>query len=225
VVGGKMRDRHINLMAQFQIKYNLSKDYFVNKNVIDIGCWTGGTTLLLKALGANEILALEEVQKYATTATTLISDIYEQKNVTCNGGNVYNLETDKKYDVAYFPGVIYHLSDPILALRRVFNSLKDGGEIYIESMGLNNDNSICKFSGNARGESDRDLTDKKGWNWFIPSSLCLKNWLIEAGFREVDCFFSDASKQLGHGRRVYGYGKRKKYVDITRAGFSRPDVE
>ena len=135
-VAGKMRNRHIDLMAQFQIKYNLPEDYFVDKDIIDIGCWIGGTTLLLKALGANEVLALEEVQKYANTANILISDIYEQKNVTCKGDNVYNLETTKKYDIVYFPGVIYHLSDPIRALRRAFSSLKDGGELYIESLGV-----------------------------------------------------------------------------------------
>jgi len=51
-VDGRMGDRHLNLMAQFMVKNDLDMDYFRGKDVIDVGCWTGGTLLLLKALGA-----------------------------------------------------------------------------------------------------------------------------------------------------------------------------
>ena len=56
-----MGDRHINLMAEFLLGFNLHKNFFKNKDCIDVGSWTGGTTLMLKHLGAAEVLALEEV--------------------------------------------------------------------------------------------------------------------------------------------------------------------
>ncbi len=218
-VKGRMGNRHINVMTQFHTTYNFSKDYFNGKDVIDIGCWTGGTTLLLKALGANKVLALEEVQKYARTARILVSDIYEQERVTCKGTSVYDLDSIEEYDIAYFPGVLYHLSDPIVALRRLFNALKDGGEIYIESAGLRNpDRAVCAYIGNERGEPDRDIAQRFGWTYYIPSLRCLEKWLIEAGFCNIKCTYIESVN------RLYGYGKREKHVEITKAGFSRPDI-
>ncbi len=223
VVEGRMADRHLNLMSQFHIANGLSDDYFKGKDVIDVGCWTGGTTLLLKALGANRVLALEEVQKYAQTAKELVTDLYGQENVICEGTNLYDLEVEEKYDVAYFPGVIYHLSDPVLGLRRLFNSLKDGGEIFVEAEGINSPEPLCRYQGNRvyhqKPEEDHRLMNRGGWNWFLPSASCLDRWLIEAGFDETKCFYSYATD------RVFGYGKRKRYVNITRAGLAVRDVE
>ncbi|WP_212523131.1 DUF1698 domain-containing protein [Actibacterium sp. MT2.3-13A] len=217
-VTGRMGNRHINLMAQFLVRYGLPDTHFEGKDVIDVGCWTGGTTLLLKAMGAANVLALEEVQKYARTARILTQDVYEQDGISCEGTNLYDLETSKKYDIAYFPGVIYHLSDPVLALRRLFNALKDGGEILVESAGLNDPRNICRFDGNrvmhdTEGEDVTKL-NRGGWNWFLPSASCLERWMIEAGFEDMDCFFSPATS------RVFGYGRRRRHVEITRAGLS-----
>jgi tRNA (mo5U34)-methyltransferase len=210
-------------MAQFMLRYNLSMDFFAGKDVIDVGCWTGGTTLLLKALGANEVLALEEVQKYAIVAKSLAQDLYKLDNVTCNGTNLFDLETQKKYDIIYFPGVIYHLSDPVLALRRLFNATKNGGIIFIETMGINAKEAICQFHGNKQyhnvdNEDSKNL-NRGGWNWFVPSASCLSLWLDEAGFENIDCYYSH------HSNRVFGFAKRSKFNEITRAGLSVRNIE
>ena len=220
---GRMGDRHLNLMAQFIVRHRLEFDHFLEKDVIDVGCWTGGTTLLLKFMGAARVLALEEVQKYARVTKELACTVYEYEDVVSDGTNIFNLETDHKYDVAYFPGVIYHLSDPVLALRRLFNALKDGGEIFVETAGLDSDQPICRFDGNrvfhkAQDEHESEL-NRGGWNWFVPSPPCLERWMIEAGFEDIDSFYSPASG------RVFGYGRRRRFEPITKAGLSRPDIE
>jgi hypothetical protein len=86
--------------------------------------------------------------------------------------------------------VIYHLSDPLLALRIIYNSLKVNGKILIESEGLESDESICRFDGSLiiQSGSKRDL-DRGGWNWFIPSPLALERMMIEAGFDHVTVQF------------------------------------
>jgi len=218
-ISGQMTDRHIKLMAEFMVRNKLPLDHFEGKSVVDVGCWTGGTLLLLKALGAEKVLALEEVQKYAKTASRLAHDVYELEGVTCEGTNLYSLETEMKYDIIYFPGVIYHLSDPVVALRRLFNACKDGGEIFVESAGLHSSKPISAYDGNRVYYSgSKENMNRGGWNWFLPSSSCLDRWMLEAGFEEMDCYYSYASY------RVFGYGKRKKHVEITRAGLSVPDM-
>ncbi len=222
-VEGRMGDRHVRVMAEFMAAYGLHDNWFDGKDVIDVGCWTGGTTFMLKALGARRVLALEEVQKYARAADDLVNGVYELDDVHCEGGNLYEFETDTPYDVAYCPGVVYHLSDPVLGLRRLFNGLRDGGEIFVESKGYNTDNVVCRFEGrdvlHPGGGERPGAFDRGGWNWFVPSPPCLAAWMTEAGFTGVDCYFSPVSG------RVFGRGRRRQHVPMTRAGFSVPDIE
>ena len=221
-VPGRMGDRHIHLMAEFMAGYKISYEGFANKKILDVGCWTGGTTLLLKALEANRIIAIEEVKKYAKAANMLFSSIYNLEKVKCLEISLFHLDMQNEFDIVYCPGVIYHLSDPILGLRIMFNALQDGGIILLESAGINSAEPICQFEGNYRyhnseGESLENL-NRGGWNWFLPSPECLGLWMLDAGFEDISCYFSPVSG------RVYGFGRRVKFKEITRAGLSRPDI-
>lgn len=218
-VKGRMQDRHVTLAAQFLEGFELSEDSFRGRETLDIGCWTGGTTLMLKALGAGPVTALDEVRKYARTAGALLSEVYGHTDVTAMDRSLYLLE-EGSFDLVYMPGVIYHLSDPVLGLRKLFNRLRDGGEILVESAGIESDESICYFKGNRRqpgGSAER--RNRSGWAWFWPSAACLADWLNEAGFTEIRSFRSPVDG------RIYGYGKRSAFKEITRAGLSVPDVE
>ena len=52
---GRMGNRHIDLLANFINFFPVSIDDFKGKYVFDIGCWTGGTTLLLATLAKKNI--------------------------------------------------------------------------------------------------------------------------------------------------------------------------
>ncbi|MCX8011972.1 MAG: tRNA 5-methoxyuridine(34)/uridine 5-oxyacetic acid(34) synthase CmoB, partial [Desulfobacterota bacterium] len=123
-----------------------------------------------------------------------------------------------RFDLVYFPGVIYHLSDPILALRILFNSLKVGGKILIESEGLETKEPYCRFDGSLQIRSGkREDFSRTGWNWFVPSPLALKRMMQEAGFNEVHtCLYQSRRRR----KRLYGYGKKVAPVGICKAGLS-----
>lgn len=219
---GRMGIRHINLMAQFIEGFGLGLDSFEGRRCIDVGCWTGGTTMMLKMMGASEVLAIEEVRKYANTARTLATEVYGLDGVRCDAVSLYDFEPEERYDIAYFPGVVYHLSDPVLGLRRLFNALDDGGICLVETAGVNAPQCFARFEGSrtyhsTEGESAKDL-NRGGWNWFVPTPSCLEAWMVEAGFADVRSFFSPVSK------RAYAIGTRRTYVDICRAGLSVPDI-
>ncbi|WP_375257054.1 DUF1698 domain-containing protein [Citreimonas sp.] len=218
-VQGKMADRHVDLMAQFITGFGLDEGMFAAKSVLDVGCWTGGTTLMLKTLGAGRILAVEEVRKYAETAHALVHDLYGHADVRAEARSLFAL-TEGTFDAVYFPGVVYHLSDPVLGLRRLFNRLHDGGEILVESAGIDDPRPICLFKGNREHHGGTaEQMNRSGWAWFWPSPACLASWLDEAGFEDVRVFLSPT------GQRVYGHARRRGHREITRAGLSVPDID
>ncbi|MEL7092738.1 MAG: DUF1698 domain-containing protein [Pseudomonadota bacterium] len=215
---GRMSDRHITLMAEFIESFGLPPDHFSNKDILDVGCWTGGTSLLLNALGAKRVQALEEVRKYANAANSLFSDVYGLSDVSCANISLYQFEAGT-YDHVYFPGVVYHLSDPVLGLRRLYNRLRDGGDILVESQGIVGDGLHCRFDSNRALSGDVKDLNRGGWNWFSPTAACLGAWMETAGFEDVQVYYSDVAKN-----RVFGYGRRNGFRDITRAGLSVRDI-
>ena len=57
-----MGDRHLVLLARYMDDFGAFPRDLSGKRVLDIGCWSGGTSLLFSALGA-EVVAVEEVRK------------------------------------------------------------------------------------------------------------------------------------------------------------------
>jgi 2-polyprenyl-3-methyl-5-hydroxy-6-metoxy-1,4-benzoquinol methylase len=219
---GKMGNRHINLLANFVTLFPVSLEDFRAKEVFDIGCWTGGTTLLLASLGAR-VFAIEEVKKYAEMVSFLVKSFGIESQVSIEPISIYDCNREEfydRFDIVYFPGVVYHLSDPVLALRILFNSLKLGGVILVESAGINRVEPFCRFEGGLLWlESRGGETKSSGWNWFIPSPSALYRMMREAGFDQVKTEWHPKTK------RIYGYGKKVSQVGILKAGLSVPSIK
>src|SRR3954451_14629090 len=63
-VPGKLQNRHIEIVAALgQDWLNVLPPRLDGMKVMDIGCWSGGTSLVLAGLGA-DVVAVEEVKKY-----------------------------------------------------------------------------------------------------------------------------------------------------------------
>lgn len=220
-MAGEMRDRHIELMANFRALFQLPPDHVRGKDVLDVGCWTGGTTLLLAALGAN-VVALEEVRKYAGTAQFLATSFGLGGRVAVRPLSIYGCNTDtfrERFDTVYFPGVVYHLSDPLIALRILYNALRLGGDILVESAGIDADEPYCRFDGSlVVTHGSRESRNRAGWNWFMPSPSALGRMMREAGFDEVRAVWHAPTG------RVFAHGRKVARVPICRAGLSVPEI-
>jgi len=220
---GRMGDRHIDILANFITLFPVSLEDFSDKSVFDIGCWTGGTTLLLAAL-ANKVYAIEEVKKYAETVSFLSKSFDISDRVSVKPLSIYDCNSKEFYDqfdIIYFPGVLYHLSDPLLALRILFNSLKVGGFILVESGGINKEEPFCRFDGSLiyHRSGTKERLNRGGWNWFMPSPSALYRMMKEAGFDEIHTRWHDGTN------RVYGYGRKVSQVGICKAGLSVPSIK
>lgn len=214
---GRMGDRHIEVMTNFITLFPIDIDSFLDKSVLDIGCWTGGTALLLAALGCRQVTAVEEVVKYAETAETLSEHFGLKERIQVVSESLYQCNTEElrgKFDIVHVPGVIYHLSDPVVALRVLFNSLKIGGKILIETHGIDHPEPFCRFDGSSiTTQGTKEEMNRGGWNWFIPSPSALSRMIQEVGFENVETLMHDHS-------RVYGYGEKLANHGICKAGLS-----
>jgi len=109
---GRMGDRHLKLLANFIALFPVSLEDFRDKHVFDIGCWTGGTTLVLATL-SKKVCAIEEVKKYAETVSFLLNSFDISDRVSVQSLSIYDCNSEEfidEFDIVYFPGVIYHLS-------------------------------------------------------------------------------------------------------------------
>lgn len=221
-VTGRMGDRHIDLLANFMTLFPVSIEDFENKDVLDVGCWTGGTTLLLASLKAH-VSAIEEVKKYANMASFLAKAFGIDDKVTVKPISLYDCNSEDfhdRFDLVYFPGVIYHLSDPLLALRILFNALKTGGIILVESAGIDTDEPFCRFEGSLiYAWGTRENLDRGGWNWFFPSPSALYRMMREAGFDEVETLWHRETE------RLFGFGRKTRHVGMCKAGLSVPTIK
>ncbi len=214
---GPMGNRHVEVIADFMDNFGLPHD-LSGKKILDVGAWTGGTSLILSALGA-QVTALEEVVKYSNTVNYLAS-AFGLSGLECKPISLYELAVNDIYDYVMYFGVIYHVTDPILSLRILFNSLKDSGRIFIETYGISgndiNKNILVCFEGPKGVLGRPEDLNRTGWNYFIPSGPALLLWTDAAGFSDVEASKMDSSQ------RIKCVGTRHKHEEMLQAGLSRP---
>jgi 2-polyprenyl-3-methyl-5-hydroxy-6-metoxy-1,4-benzoquinol methylase len=185
---GEMGTRHIWMLSRFFDHFGVAPTELAGREVLDVGCWTGGVSLILNRLGAR-VTAIDEVRKY-TKALGYLAESFGLKSFVTSDRSLYELDVSfrEKFDVVFCLGVIYHLSDPIVGLRRLYNVLKPDGMLCVESMGYSSDAPVCDYEGPTRRRGNF------GWNWFVPSPRAMCQWLEDTGFRHI---------QIGDGLRPF----------------------
>jgi tRNA (mo5U34)-methyltransferase len=87
----------------------------------------------------------------------------------------------KAFDVVFCLGVLYHTPDPIGMLRKIWQSMKQGGDLIVDCQGIAGEEPIALLP-------KKRYCNSKGY-WFLPTLLTVKTWITRSGFRNVECFF------------------------------------
>src|SRR5439155_6969959 len=218
---GMMGDRHVALLASLIDWFKVLPISLEGMRILDIGCWSGGTSLLLCAMGA-KVVAIEEVKKYIDCLSyvkdALGIDRLEPRHLSlydCSGAAF-----QESFDLVLFPGVLYHLTDPVLGLRITFNCLKDGGKCILETAITRSRRSIASYEGPQvfHDGSSSDLS-RGGWNWFVPSPKAVFQMMRDVGYANgrLSPVIGSSSPPAG---RILAVGERKSHIDMLRAGLS-----
>ena len=201
-----MSTRHIEITAEALELGMLGPD-LRGKEVLDVGCWSGGDLLVLAGLGS-QVTAIEEHPVAARAARRMVELLGVQASVLQTSVYSDRREWSGRFDYVYCSGVIYHVTDPLLLLRILFAYLKPGGDVYLETKAVSGEGSLCGYSG----------TMEKGWNWYAPNEDALGRWLVDAGFDAP----SVRIHRRGNGRLLASGHKSEVRGLRETAGFSRP---
>jgi SAM-dependent methyltransferase len=143
--------------------------------VADVGCFTGGLSLLMASRGAAEVYAVDEIPEHLDQAAFL-AKVFGAESVTPVRETVYRLERRipaATLDLVVLSGVLYHLSDMLVGLYALRRLLKPDGVLLIESNAVEDEKaSYANFGRFFAGM------------WWQPSTLCIRDLCTFMGFRD-----------------------------------------
>jgi tRNA (mo5U34)-methyltransferase len=98
---------------------------FEGKSVLDIGCWDGGFCFMAEQRKATRVVGLDhyDVHGGKHDGWDFLHDHFQSKAEHV-WGNVYDLPKEA-FDVVLCYGVLYHLSDPLLAASNAFQAANE----------------------------------------------------------------------------------------------------
>ncbi len=163
--------------------------------VLDLGARDGYFSFEMERRGA-EVVAVDyfppELSGFKVAKELLNS------NVTFTQENIYNISKEKygEFDIVLFLGLIYHLPDPMLALKILRSVCK--GKLYLESYVI--DEAVLLPNGKKKPlrkilkEPEialmqffpSDSLDGDYTNYWGPNMKCLELMLIESNFEVLD---------------------------------------
>ncbi|WP_456404964.1 tRNA 5-methoxyuridine(34)/uridine 5-oxyacetic acid(34) synthase CmoB [Hydrogenimonas sp.] len=171
---------HIDSEWRSFVKYNLLRPYLdlEEKRVADVGCNNGYYMFRMLEFSPASILGVDPSPLFFSQFELLNRYIrsdrlrYEMLGIEHMPGYA------DMFDTVLCLGVLYHRSDPIVALKSLKRSLKRGGELILDTFMIEGDESICLVP---------ESTYSKISNvHFVPTVAALENWCKKAGFERFE---------------------------------------
>ncbi|MCK4660156.1 MAG: class I SAM-dependent methyltransferase [Phycisphaerae bacterium] len=217
-VPGRMCKHHFSMLNVFIDELDVLPLCLDGLRVLDVGCWTGGTSLLLCAMGA-EVVAVEEVERYAKCLDYL-RYAFNIETLEVRNLSLYDCTTpdfQDAFDFVLLAGVLHHVSDPRLALRITFNCLKDGGQCLLETVSTSRHHLAEPYLSPAQRSQCAGMS-RIGWNSLLFTPRNLAEMMGEVGYELAQpC---RAIKYKTPQARLFTVGRRNHHVGLPRAGLS-----
>lgn len=148
------------------------------RRVLDVGCGSGYHLWRMWGAGAAEVIGIDPTSLFFAQFLALRRYL-SQAPVHFLPLPLEALPASNAFDTVFAMGVLYHRRDPLEHLRQLWCQLRPGGELVLETLVIEGDES------NVLIPADRYA--RMANVWFIPSVAALSRWLQRLGFNEVRC--------------------------------------
>lgn len=149
---------------------NIPKD-LTGKYVLDIGAWDGLYSFVAEERGADCVLAVDTYPKGIKGIA--LAKYLRKSKVSIYCSSIYDLDYNNTFDVVFMFGLLYHVEDPIGALKTAHSVLVTGGLLILETDTWPNSGTAMYFR---PGYAD-DPT-----NVWYPTEECIHEMLVYCGF-------------------------------------------
>jgi SAM-dependent methyltransferase len=163
--------------------------------IADVGCFTGGLSLLMAHRGADIVYAVDEIPAHLAQCEFLVRVFgTDMVRTVLNSG--YRLGNDiapGSLDIILLSGALYHMSDMLVGLYAMRELLKPGGLLLIQSNGVDDfEHSYANFGRFVAGR------------WWQPTGLCLQDMSEYMGYSDCEVRFYTANNCLMRAIKNHG---------------------
>ncbi|MGI9202756.1 MAG: tRNA 5-methoxyuridine(34)/uridine 5-oxyacetic acid(34) synthase CmoB [Woeseiaceae bacterium] len=147
------------------------------RSILDVGCGNGYYAYRMRAAGAEKVIGIDPTLLFVCQFAAL------RKISGLNGVCVLPLRLHELpaspagFDTTFSMGVLYHQRDPQAHLQQLRSTLREGGELVLETLIL-------------PGSRHKVLQPKDRYArmrnvWHLPTITALIQWLEDAGFQHI----------------------------------------
>ncbi len=109
-----------------------------DKDVLDVGCGAGGTSMYYASQGARSVVGMDIVARYKPIAEEFAKSMgYADKFTFVLGDAGHTDFPDGSFDTVLMNDAMEHVADPEAVLREVRRVLKPGGRLYVNFPPIN----------------------------------------------------------------------------------------
>jgi tRNA (mo5U34)-methyltransferase len=148
------------------------------RRVLDVGCGSGYHCWRMLGAGAAEVIGIDPTPLFVVQFQAL------QRYIDNPAAWVLPLGIEQvpgqleAFDTVFSMGVLYHRRSPIGHLMELRDTLRDGGQLLLETLVIDGGDMDCLVP---EGRYAR-----MGNVWFIPSTDMLLTWMRKLGFKNVE---------------------------------------
>jgi tRNA (mo5U34)-methyltransferase len=160
--------------------------------VLDVGCGNGYYGWRMLGEGAKYVIGIDPTQAYIVQFQVMQNYI-QAPNIQVLPLAMEDMPQNMQaFDTVFSMGVLYHRKSPIDHLLELRDSLRQGGELVLETLIIEGDERSVLMP-QRRYAQMRNV-------WFIPSVAALTLWLKRSGFENIRCV--DITKTTTEEQRI-----------------------
>lgn len=189
---------------------------FRRKTVLDIGCGNGYYGWRMLAAGADFVVGCDPFLLYVLQFEAVRRYVRApERHFVVPVADVEIPAALEFFDIAVSMGVLYHRTSPIDHLQLLWQSLKPGGELVLETLIVESAAETVLMP--------EDRYAKMRNVWFVPSIAMLRRWLLRTGFRDIAVV--DISRTTREEQRRTDWMTFESLADFLDPGDPRRTVE